>query len=96
MSDDPELEKLNAMTARIKAEGKLSGKSQGSDAADGSKPLGMSNIGFDFLAAVLVCTGLGWLADNYFGSNPWGLLVGMVTGFAAGMTTVWRALNNRK
>ena len=92
MDNDPELEKLNAMTARIqKAEGKTD-----QAAGDETKPLGLANIGFEFLGAVLVCTFLGWLADRSFGTSPWCLLGMMALGFGVGMMNVWRALGNQK
>lgn len=94
MVDDQENEKLNALTARIRqAEGK---PMDGSDAVEEAKPIKMSNIGFDFLGAVLVCTFLGWLADRTMGTKPWGLLIMMVIGFTVGFTNVWRALGKQK
>ncbi len=92
-SEDPHSEKFDAIAARIK---QAEGKTDGEESPKETKPIKMSNIGFDFLGAVLVCTFLGWLVDKTLGTKPWGLLAMMVIGFAVGITNVWRALNNQK
>jgi ATP synthase protein I len=46
--------------------------------------------GSGFAGGVLVGTGLGWFADKSFGSAPWGLLVGLMLGFAAGLRNIMR------
>lgn len=52
-------------------------------------------IGFkyatEFSAAVLVGAALGYGADKFLGTAPWGLLVGLILGFAAGVMNVIRA-----
>lgn len=93
MIDDPELEKLNALTAQIK---QAEGKPMADDIRNDVKPMKMSNIGFDFLGAVLVCTFLGWLLDKTLGIKPWGLLSMMLMGFIVGIANVWRALAKTK
>lgn len=45
----------------------------------------------EFSAAVLVGAALGYGADNFLGTAPWGLLVGLILGFAAGVMNVIRA-----
>lgn len=37
------------------------------------------------LAAIIAGCGLGWGADQLFHSLPWGLLIGLAFGIAAGM-----------
>ncbi len=52
-------------------------------------------IGTELLAALAVGGGLGWLADTYlFGSAPWGLVVGLIVGVAAGIRNAYRAAQN--
>jgi len=46
----------------------------GSDAYQGA---------FEAVGAVLVACGFGYYADKYWDSAPWGLLIGVVIGFAA-------------
>lgn len=36
-------------------------------------------------ASVAVCTGIGWLVDKWFGTQPWFLIAGIVLGSAAGL-----------
>lgn len=49
-------------------------------------------IGTELLAALIVGGGLGWVADTYlFASGPWGLVVGLILGAAAGMRSAYRA-----
>jgi F0F1-type ATP synthase assembly protein I len=42
------------------------------------------NLGWTFLAAILVWGGLGWLADRWLGTEPLLLTVGCVVGIVAG------------
>jgi len=93
MGNDPEAEKLEAMAARIRQAGE---KPKVDDLAGTVEPMKASRIGFDFMAAVLVCTFLGWLGDKTLGTKPWGLLIMIGMGFAVGITNVWRALGNQK
>lgn len=46
--------------------------------------------GSGFAGGVLVGTGLGWAVDKVFGFGPWGLLVGILLGFAAGLRNIMR------
>lgn len=43
-------------------------------------------IGIEFIGAVLVSGFIGWLIDRYAGwhSSPWGMIILLVLGFAAG------------
>jgi len=46
--------------------------------------------GSGFAGGVLVGTGLGWAADKFFDIAPWGMLVGVILGFAAGLRNIMR------
>jgi ATP synthase protein I len=48
-------------------------------------------LGSEFIAAVLVGAALGWGLDKVAGTSPWGLMVLLLLGFAAGVTNVVRA-----
>jgi ATP synthase protein I len=49
-------------------------------------------IGTELLAALIVGGGLGWTVDTYLlGSTPWGLVVGLMLGAAAGIRNAYRA-----
>ncbi|HZL31146.1 MAG TPA: AtpZ/AtpI family protein [Pseudolabrys sp.] len=45
----------------------------------------------ELVAGVLVGAGLGWLIDRWLGISPWGLIVFLLLGFAAGVLNVMRA-----
>ena len=45
----------------------------------------------ELVAGVLVGAGLGWLLDRWLGNSPWGLIVFLMLGFAAGVLNVMRA-----
>lgn len=48
-------------------------------------------IGVELVAALVVGVGLGWLIDRWLGTGPWGLLILVVLGFAAGLLNAYRA-----
>jgi ATP synthase protein I len=45
----------------------------------------------EFVAGVLVGAALGWLLDRWLGTSPWGMIVLLLLGFAAGVLNVVRA-----
>lgn len=48
-------------------------------------------LGIELVSSLLVGLALGWLADRYVGTRPWGLIVGFFLGSAAGVVGVIRA-----
>lgn len=48
-------------------------------------------LGADFVAGVILGAALGWGVDRLFGTAPWGLIVFLLLGFAAGILTVMRS-----
>lgn len=46
----------------------------------------------EFIAAVFVGAVLGYLIDKYFGFAPWGMIVFLLLGFAAGVLNVLRSV----
>ena len=48
-------------------------------------------LGADFVAGVVLGAALGWGVDRLFGTGPWGLMVFLLLGFAAGILTVLRS-----
>lgn len=78
-------EKLNAAKARRDA------KTKTDEQADNSL-LGLAwRLSTELLAAVFVGWFLGWLFDRYIGTAPWGTLIGLGFGIAAGFTSVFRS-----
>jgi ATP synthase protein I len=49
-------------------------------------------VGIELVAALCVGLALGWLADRYIGTRPWGLVAGFFLGSAAGIVNVFRAV----
>jgi ATP synthase protein I len=47
-------------------------------------------LGADFVAGVVLGAALGWGFDRLFGTSPWGLIVLLLLGFAAGVFSVLR------
>ena len=45
----------------------------------------------EFVAGIAVGAGLGWLIDKVAGTSPWGLIVFLLLGFAAGVLNVLRS-----
>lgn len=45
----------------------------------------------ELVAGVVVGAGIGWLLDRWLGVSPWGLIVFLLLGFAAGVLNVMRS-----
>ncbi len=45
----------------------------------------------ELVAGVVVGAGLGWLIDRWLGVAPWGLMIFLLLGFAAGVLNVMRS-----
>lgn len=60
-------------------------------AADASAYARGFRMSTELVAGVIVGAGLGWLIDRWLGISPWGLIVFLLLGFAAGVLNVMRA-----
>jgi ATP synthase protein I len=90
-----------ALSARLKRLGERLGKHTGrpvdqsspgaSSAADPSAMARGFRLSTELVAGVLVGAALGWLLDRWLGISPWGLIVLVLLGFAAGVLNVMRA-----
>jgi ATP synthase protein I len=49
-----------------------------------------TKIASEFVAGIVVGVGLGLIFDRVFGTSPWGLVVCLMLGFAAGVLNVLR------
>jgi ATP synthase protein I len=96
MTNDPERDKLDALAARIRQAGEKAGIRPPETAKTNRNTASVTRIGSDFVVTVLVCTGLGWLADREMGTTPWGIVAMLFIGFAAGVMNVWRALEGQR
>ncbi len=45
----------------------------------------------EFVAGILVGAAIGWLMDRWLGTSPWGMIVFLLFGFAAGVLNMMRA-----
>lgn len=45
----------------------------------------------EFVAGIVVGVGIGWLIDKVAGTSPWGLIIFLLLGFAAGVLNVLRS-----
>lgn len=67
-------------------------RSAGTDSEQMSGMARGMRIGTEFIAAILVGTGFGYLIDLGLGTSPWGLLIMFMVGFAAGILNVTRVV----
>jgi F0F1-type ATP synthase assembly protein I len=51
-----------------------------------------SALGFEFVGCLLVLGYLGLKVDERYGSNPWGIFVGLILGMALGLFTMIKQL----
>ena len=90
-----------ALSARLKRLGERLGEVQPnrpseSDpghraAADPSAIARGFRLSAELVAGVLVGAAVGWLIDRWLGISPWGMIVFLLLGFAAGVLNVMRA-----
>ena len=69
----------------------ISNPSREADAAGWYK---MAGIGFEFVAAIALFGGIGWLLDRWLATSPWLLIVGFGLGFASGLWLMYKAARN--
>jgi len=63
-----------------------------SESNDLRQGLGIAvKLGTEMTVATLLGAGIGYWADQFFGTKPWGIVMGVVFGGAAGMLNVYRA-----
>jgi ATP synthase protein I len=62
-------------------------------AADASGYARGFRLSSELVAGVLVGAGIGWALDKLLGMSPWGLIVFLLLGFAAGVVNVVRAVS---
>jgi ATP synthase protein I len=88
---DDELERrrrdLEASLATRRTD-RLEGKDEARAATGYGQALKLSS---EFIAGVVVGVGLGWIIDRLVGTTPWGLIVGLLLGFGAGILNVLRS-----
>ncbi|ODT69541.1 MAG: hypothetical protein ABS75_16670 [Pelagibacterium sp. SCN 63-23] len=84
---------LASRIASAKRERQLEDNRASSDASPEMSGMARGlRIGTEFIAAVLVGAGIGYLIDLGLGTSPWGLLILLLMGFAAGILNVIRVV----
>lgn len=54
--------------------------------------MGGFDLGLNFMVSILLCGGVGYGVDRWLGSLPWGMLIGFVLGFCAGLYVIWKKI----
>jgi ATP synthase protein I len=78
-------ERLDQKTASRPSESTPASRTDASALARGFR------LSTELVAGVLVGAFIGWLLDRWLGISPWGLIVFLLLGFAAGVLNVMRA-----
>ncbi|WP_181705881.1 AtpZ/AtpI family protein [Chthonobacter rhizosphaerae] len=84
--------RLHELRQRLDAEKLRDAERRGGRQGANNSGLGQAlKLGSEFVAGVLVGTGIGYAIDYYAGTSPWGMIVFLLLGFAAGVLNVMRA-----
>jgi ATP synthase protein I len=85
--------RLQSLGDRLGSKG-LDRKAEADPARSASRSSGYARgfrLSTELVGGVLVGAGLGWLLDRWLGISPWGMIVFLLLGFAAGVLNVVRA-----
>jgi ATP synthase protein I len=85
------LQRLNEGLGQARNAGDPSDSSGAQRAANGSGYAKGFRLSSELVAGVVVGAGIGWLIDRWLGVSPWGLIVFLLLGFAAGVLNVMRS-----
>lgn len=85
------LRDIDARLAQLNAERTAAGVPKGALQADGTAMARGMKLVSEFVAGIAAGGMLGWLIDRFAGIQPFGLLIGLMFGFAAGLRNLYRA-----
>ncbi|MCX7323283.1 MAG: AtpZ/AtpI family protein [Hyphomicrobiales bacterium] len=85
------LRDIDARLASIHAERTTADALKGVLQADGTAMARGMKLVSEFVAGIAAGGMLGWLIDRFAGIQPFGLLIGLMFGFAAGLRNLYRA-----
>jgi len=89
------LQRLNEGLGQVRDQARNSGHPSDSSGAQRAATASGYAKGFrlssELVAGVVVGAGIGWLIDRWLGVSPWGLIVFLLLGFAAGVLNVMRS-----
>lgn len=85
-------ERLDTLGRKLEERGRGSGERHkpSSSTASGGYAQAMK-ISSEFIAGIVVGGGIGWVVDHWLATRPFGLVVFLLLGFAAGILNVLRA-----
>ena len=83
--------RLGELLGRVHADRPSESNSDQRPAADPSAIARGFRLSTEFVAGVVVGAAIGWLLDRWLGISPWGMIVFLLLGFAAGVLNVMRA-----
>jgi ATP synthase protein I len=84
------LQRLGERLAQQKGEGRQAETAPGSKTDPSALARGF-RLSTELVAGVLVGAFIGWALDKWLGISPWGMIVFLLLGFAAGVVNVIRA-----
>ena len=85
------LKRLGERLGRVHVDGPSESSPGQPPAADPSAMARGFRLSTEFVAGVVVGAAIGWLLDRWLGTSPWGMIVFLLLGFAAGVLNVMRA-----
>jgi ATP synthase protein I len=83
--------RLRRLNERLEKTSRPSERISGSPQADASGFARGFRLSTEMVGGVLVGGGFGWLIDRWLGTSPWGFILLLLLGFAAGVLNVMRA-----
>lgn len=93
--DDDASQRLKDLSSRVRAARSAAGL-EPAPQTQRRGSAGAMGLGFRVAVEMVVCTavggGLGYGVDAWLGIAPWGMVVGLGFGFAAGVTTIYRVV----
>jgi ATP synthase protein I len=85
------MRRLGERLGRIKADRPSDSEGAARTTGDPSAIARGFRLSTELVAAVLLGAAIGWLIDRGLGISPWGMIVFLLLGFAAGVLNVMRA-----
>jgi ATP synthase protein I len=86
--------RLRSLGERLDKVGSRRNAESGSASRSGADMSGFARgmrLSAELVGGVVIGFILGWLADRWLGTSPWGLIVFLLLGFAAGVLNVMRS-----
>ena len=85
------LQRLNEGLGKKRSARRVSESAEADRATTASDYAQGFRLASEFVAGVVVGAGLGWLVERWFRTAPWGLMIFLLLGFAAGVLNVMRS-----